>query len=450
MGSICDDFPCALGLTGIGPVKPRVFVDAFLQQHPEIDYVRFQWVDYSGILRARVVTMDYFQSTVTNNAPLRCGQITLSCLPDQSRVPFEASSAHLLYPDWSSLRALSNCMDKDGPKYASVMCSIIEEKPGVISNPNLCPRIALKNVMARGKLECQLDFLIGFEIEFVVLQSTPDGALIPFSSHPGTYSAAGLRAPSYKYLEECVRNLSNSGVPVREFHVEGNFGQYEITLAARSPLEAVDDLVTAHDIIRCTFASHGYTATMSPKPVENRSANGSHVHVSIHPPRKQEAFLAGMLQRLSAICAFSMPSISSYQRCGDFQAGTKISWGTQNRQTPIRKLGDGYWEIRCADATANMYLTVASILSAGLLGNRNDEPLHWEDMSLASESLAAGEELPRSLNHSLDSLEAISDEFGEILGSKVGLRYLFVKRNEVLALEGLEPYALAQLLSKVY
>ncbi|KAJ5565419.1 hypothetical protein N7513_001661 [Penicillium frequentans] len=449
MGSI-GDLPSALGLTGIGPDKPRVAVDAFLLRHPGIDYVRFQWVDYSGILRARVVTMDYFQSIVTANKPLRCGQITLSCLPDESRVPFEASSAHLLYPDWSSLRALSNCMDKKGPSYASVMCSIIEESPGAMSNPNLCPRIALKNVVSRGKKERQLDFLIGFEIEFVVLQSAPDGTLIPFSSHPGTYSAAGLRAPSYKYLEECVQNLSDSGIPVREFHVEGNIGQYEITLAARPPLEAVDDLVAAHDIIRCTFAGHGYTATMSPKPVENRSTNGSHIHVSIHSPNDQEAFLAGMLQRLPAICAFSMPSISSYRRCGDFQAGKKVSWGTQNRQTPVRKLGDGYWEVRCADATANMYLAVAAILGAGLLGSRNEEPLSWEDMSFSSGSKTAYEELPRTITHSLDSLEGVSNDFLEILSSKVASRYLYVKRNEVRALEGLDSYGLSQLLSKVF
>ncbi|KAJ5778715.1 hypothetical protein N7520_001961 [Penicillium odoratum] len=431
MGSI-GDLPSALQLSGIGPDKPRVVVNAFLLQNPDIDYVRFQWVDYA-------VSYEF-----------GCGQVTLSCLPDDSRVPIEASSTHLLYPDWSSLRILSNCMDKDGPKYASVMCSIIEEDPGGISNSNLCLRIALRNVVSQGATECQLDFLIGFEIEFVVLQSTLEGSLIPFSSHPGTYSAAGLRTPSYKYLEECVKNLSCSGIPVREFHVEGNIGQYEITLAARPPLEAVDDLVAAHDIIRCTFARHGYTATMSPKPVENRSANGSHIHVSIHPPRNQEAFLAGLLQRLPAICAFSMPSISSYRRCGDYQAGTNVSWGTQNRQTPVRKLGDGYWEVRCADATANMYLAVAAILGAGLLGSRNGEPLRWEDMSFSSGSKVTCEELPRTISKSLDSLERISDEFREILSSKVTARYLYVKRNEVRALEGLDSFALSQLLSRVF
>jgi glutamine synthetase len=145
-----------------------------------------------------------------------------------------------------------------------------------------------------------------------------------------------------------------------------------------------------------------------------------------------------------------MPSISSYRRCGDFQAGTKVSWGTQNRQTPVRKLGDGYWEVRCADATANMYLAVAAILGAGLLGSRNEEPLHWEDMSFSSGSKIAYEELPRTITHSLDSLEGVSDDFVEILSSKVASRYLYVKRNEVQALEGLDSYGLSQLLSKVF
>lgn len=189
---------------------------------------------------------------------------------------------------------------------------------------------------------------------------------------------------------------------------------------------------------------------MSPKPVENRSANGSHIHVSIHPPTDQEAFFGGILQRLSAICASPMPSISSYRRCGDFQAGTKVSWGTKNCQTPVRKLGDGYWGVRCADATAKMYLAVAAILGAGLLGSRNEGPLSWEDMSFSSGSKTAYEELPRTTTHSLDSLDGISDAFLEILSSKVASRYLYVKRNEVRALAGLDTYGLRQLLSKVF
>lgn len=427
--------------------KPRDFVDSFLHQHPHVDYVRFQWVDYSGVLRARVVTKAHFHTIVNSNKPLSCGQITLSCLPDGSRVPFEACAIHKLFPDWRSLRIISNSRDDDIPLYASVMCSIVEELPSGLADPNLCPRIALQNVITKAHSQHGIDFLIGFEIEFVVLQAGPDGSLIPFSSHPGSYSAAALRGPSYRYFEECMRNLSVSGVQVREFHAEGSIGQYEITLVARPPLEAIDELVAAHDIIRATFANHGLTATMSPKPVVDRQANGSHIHVSIHPPQHEESFLAGLLSRLPAICAFSMASIASYDRHADFLAGTVVAWGSQNRQVPVRKMGPGYWEVRCADAMANMYLAVAGILAAGLLGMQNREPLHWKDVSYAGGIQTKSAELPANLEQSLSQLERVSDELSEALGSRIPGHYLHVKRHEVEALKHLSSQQLYQLLA---
>ncbi|GAB1210663.1 hypothetical protein APSETT445_009458 [Aspergillus pseudonomiae] len=447
----------SIGLEYSGPTldtsqagRPRDIVDSFLQQHPNIDYVRFQWVDYAGVLRARVATKAHFDTIVKSNKPLSCGQVTFSCLPDGSRVPFEPCAVHLLHPDWKSLRVISTSSPgHDSPSYASVMCSIVQKLPGVAPDPDLCPRIALENTVAKAHNQHGIDFLIGFEIEFVVLQDGPDGCLIPFSSHPGTYSAAALRGPSYRYFEECMRNLLDSGIEVREFHAEGSIGQYEVTLAARPPLEAIDELVSAHDIIRTTFANHGLTATMSPKPVMDRQANGSHIHVSIHPPQHEEAFLAGLLSRLPAICSLSMASIASYDRHADFLAGTVVAWGSQNRQVPVRKMRPGYWEIRCADAMANMYLAVAGILAAGLLGKQNNEPLRWNDASYAGSAQASSDKLPANLEQSLSQLKRVCGELSEMLGSRIPGHYLDFKQHEVEALKNLDGQRLRQLLARL-
>lgn len=132
---------------------------------------------------------------------------------------------------------------------------------------NICPRTALQNVVKNGALDHGLDFLIGFEIEFVSLQTSSIGELASLSSHPGHYSVAGLRESYFQYVEGCVVKLSAAGVRVEGFHAEGHSEQYEISLAPRAPLQAVDELVAAHDIIKSCIAAHSYVATMSPKPI---------------------------------------------------------------------------------------------------------------------------------------------------------------------------------------
>jgi glutamine synthetase len=57
-------------------------------------------------------------------------------------------------------------------------------------------------------------------------------------------------------------------------------------------------------------------------------------------------------------------------------AGTLVGCGTQNRYLPVRKIRDGHWELRFADATANFYLFLAVVIAAGLRGIQEHEKLH--------------------------------------------------------------------------
>lgn len=113
--------------------------------------------------------------------------------------------------------------------------------------------------------------------------------------------------------------------------------------------------------------------------------NGLHAHFSIidAQPATSDAFLAGILARIPALCAFGLASFDSYARLGDMRGtmGTRVAWGTEQKDLAIRKIKDRtvYWEIRCIDATANMYLTIAAFITAGCRGVREKEPLRWKD-----------------------------------------------------------------------
>lgn len=416
-----------------------------------VEFVRFQWVDYSGILRTRILTREHCLDLVQQAKPLRCNQQSLLCLADGTVLPHEPSGVHLLYPDWSSLKP----GDPSCP-YATVMCSIVEiASPESPPQRGLCPRQSLKTVSQAAHVDYGLEILVGFEIEFVVLRHEEGKGLSPASSHIGAFAAAGLRDPGAILVEEAIRGIQAMGVPVQGFHVEGPGAQYEISLGPRPPLQAVDNLVTAQDIVKSTFRKHGLTATMAPKPILDGPGNGLHVHVSMQPVKKarEDAFLAGILHRLAAICALGLPYEPSYVRLKPFEAGEVVSWGTESRRAPVRKISAGHWEVRCADATANPYLLVSAIVASGLLGIQKGESLSWPDVSLAATRgvrEVVGTPLPRNLTKSLMALGRDCADFASVLGGDAIDRYLSLKLQESTVFQSLDDEAFRGMLTNIF
>ena len=135
---------------------------------------------------------------------------------------------------------------------------------------------------------------------------------------------------------------------------------------------------------------------------------GAHVHISVHhsgvgkhPPSSsssndpsaslapaltptERSFLQGLLTHLPALCAFTLPTPSSYGRVADhiFSGGTYAVWGTDNREASIRLAGGPgtyHFEVRTSDATASPYISFAAIIASGLLGVLGGERLRMGD-----------------------------------------------------------------------
>lgn len=420
----------------------------FLGSHPHVQFIRYQWVDLSGILRARCLHKTHALKLACTDQPLRCGPITLQALADNSIMPdLPRSGVHELHPDWSSLRTLGCARSAAN---ATVMCSIIERLPQDENRPNSskCPRQALSEILNLAARRWGIQFLVGFEVELVILQDNNnrkdgDPLLVPLGSGPGHYCVASMREPSFQYLEECVTELISAGVSIQDFHVEGTTGQFEIALAPLPPIQAVDELVRVHDMVKTTVKKHGYIATMVPKLPQLHQGSGEHIHISLSPTDHEDSFLAGMLHHLPGICAVTMPFAQSYERVGRLEAGERADWGTENRDVAVRKIEPGHWEIRCADATANMYLALATLLAAGLLGIKCQRPLRSSDVSLASDATVADsvdipEELPRTFGDALQLLKASSPDLAQLLHNDILNYYVAVKQVESMRMAQLD------------
>ena len=124
--------------------------------------------------------------------------------------------------------------------------------------------------------------------------------------------------------------------------------------------------------------------------------------------------------------------------------GTWITWGTQNRESPIRYISGSRYEIKCVDGFANPYLALAVILGAGLQGVLDLEPLKLRDClndpaTLSPDerqSLGITRQLPRSIEEALDCLR--HSQLRTILGNAVYENFLTVKEAEVEMLRHME------------
>lgn len=436
--------------SGFGPVSAAVLND-FKRNHPHVRFIRFQWQDYSGILRGRVMLIDTVIAHIAKGEPLKATGLAICCSITNNLAPFTPlDGQYWLAPDWSTLHPTVDT------RSGQVMCALDYTLPGITASKAFCPRYVLEDVLQQAREGWGLDFLVGFEVEFVVMKcNQSDGTIDRCSDGWGLFAISGLRDPVYQHVEECAMKLEDIGVDIQAIHTEGQRGQYEFALGPKTPVEAVNQLVLVHSYLKGVFTQNGYIVTMMPKPIRSESlATGQHTHLSLNPPRPdlEENFLAGILKRLPALCAFCLSQDVSYERLLPFVGGCNtVCWGTEARKSPIRKIEPSRWEIRNIDAMSNMYLTMASIIGAGLCGLTGKEPLLWPDiMDPANVDASFGDPLPGNVEEAISILE--KDEFGlaDVLGSPVLERYVMIKRFELSKLKEMDPETIRRLFVELF
>lgn len=122
-----------------------------------------------------------------------------------------------------------------------------------------------------------------------------------------------------------------------------------------------------------------------------------------------------------------------------------VTWGTQNRETPLRKIEGSHWEIKCLDGLANPYLALASILFAGASGFAAKEKLVWQDCEVDPASLTdndrkelnVSEMLPASVEEAVRALED-DEQMTDLLGQELVEKYSSVKHFELKLLGSME------------
>ncbi|WEW57467.1 hypothetical protein PRK78_002934 [Emydomyces testavorans] len=438
-------FPTNSGLTG-RLNRESLQLDLFLKNNMNVEFIWLLYLDYTATMRIRMFPIREFRKLIKGERRVGITLAALNMLQNDMLVPPDPLLAGQFYlkPDLNTLstniRTISNS--------ATVM-TFWETEEG---NPQEgCPRSTLRNIATMCKAEFNLELLCGFEIEVVFMEkSKSDGDQTIYKPWLLNHSWSNLTSDTRRVLpiiEDMVRMLSYMDIHLEQFHTESSASQFEFILPPATPLVAVDTLLKTRQIIVHAAEEHGLRATLYPRPFPVSAGTASHVHVSIDPPAKEESFLAGLLHHLPAMLPFTYPQDASYERVkeGIWAGGVWVAWGFQNRETPVRKISPGHWEIKSMDGLANPYLAVAAIIAGGYLGMKNgikleiegcnvfDLPRFTVDVATLStsqrEELGIRTRMPNSLDQALAALEADA-ELENVLGKWWVDRYVGVRRGE--------------------
>jgi glutamine synthetase len=327
----------------------------------------------------------------------------------------------------------------------------------------LCPRSILKRQIERAA-EQGYRCTLGIEPEFYLYR--PENLT---SSSFGDLTASGAVEPSPAYdvettydvsqfLDEVVTTMKEIGLEAFAMGAEGGVNQFEIDFYYRDLLEMADRVTLFRLMIHQVAKQHGLAATFMPKPFANLWGSGAHFNLGLCTLDEEEEsvlriggssvggedewskeskyFIGGLLKHARALTAITNPLVNSYKRLTPRLVDGAVSWapikiayGPNNRSCMIRVPENRpAIEVRNPDASANVYLTGAFLLAAGLDGISNEIDPGPEMIELASEHEEI-ERLPRTLLEAIEAFE--EDELShEVFGEEFIREYVTTKHEE--------------------
>jgi glutamine synthetase len=426
-------------------------------------WVRFVFVDHAGIPKAKAVHRDGFAGRVRSGVGLAKGVLALdpsgALHPESGLSPVGECR---LVPDLSTLTPLPFAGGQ-----AMVSCDMTE--PDAHTPWEGCPRGALKRVLGRLS-ERGYRSLASYEAEFYIWNS--DG---PLDRTP--YAGSFALTPAAEFVAELARVLEEMGVRPEQCHAEVGQGNLEISVGEDEALAAADKRVMVLEAIRGVAYRMGLETTMAPKPYLEGAGNGHHLHVSLYEgdaPVLFDAsgalsvpgsgFVAGILEHLPAVMAFTAPSPNSYQRLAPGMWSSAYgAYGLDNREAAVRlaspvtgrESATSNVEIKPVDVTCNPYLALAAVLAAGMDGLERGldpgEPTMVDPATLSDEQRTSKGlfPLPASPDEALDALER-DDVLVEALGEPLVRTHVAVARAQAAMARELTPEEVAATAATIY
>ncbi|MFC3182080.1 glutamine synthetase [Cypionkella sinensis] len=327
----------------------------------------------------------------------------------------------------------------------------------------MCPRSALKRAVAAWEKH-GLTPKVGIELEAYAFIRRDDGQIVPYDTPGGVVYGTGNFTDPRRFTDAIWNKAQEIGLPLDLITAEYDTPQYEFTLTFDSAVAHVDTVVLFRQMAREIALDHGIILTFLPKPIPGKGGNGMHINLSFTDNRDHNALangdhgdpanlnalakgcIAGWMQHHKAMAGLIAPNAQSYNRLQPASlSGYWCNWGGDNRNVTVRVSAEGgkkaRLEHRMADAAANPYTAVATVLQAALLGYEGKYKLPPMETGNGFATNDAAHGTAASLAEALDDLQS-DTALSNALGAGLVENHLYMKRTEVEKTAALDPDAL--------
>jgi glutamine synthetase len=401
-----------------------------------VKFVRLWFVDVLGQLKSTAIPVSELEAALEEGIGLDG-----SSLEGSARLAERDVIAH---PDPRTFQILPW---RPGELVARMFCDV--RLPDGVPFPG-DSRHALRRVL--GQLaELGLTLQVGAEVEFFLFgdEDATDPAKPPKPLDDGAYFDLTPLDDGSDFRRRTIEHLEQMGIPVKASHHEVAPSQHEIQLHHTDALSMADAVTTFRLAVKEVAREQGVFATFMPKPLENQSGSGMHVHLSLFDGERNvffagdpdeplsatgRQFLAGVLAHAGELSAVSNQWVNSYKRLvGGFEAPEHASWTRHGRSALVRvpsgrpgKESAARFELRSPDPACNPYLCFALVLAAGLRGMERGYQLPAETID---DDHPIGAHLPEDLREAIDCFDR-SELARETLGDRLCDWYVRDKRRE--------------------
>ncbi len=352
-----------------------------LAKENEITYVRLLFTDVLGTLKNVEIPVTELESAIDDGVMFDGSSIAGFVRISETDMRLKPDLNTWINFEWEG--------DKYG-KVAGLFCDV--ENPdgsAFVGDPR---GILKRNLVKMNELGFK-DFMIGFEPEFYALKLDSEGKPITSDLDGGGYFDLAPIDSGEDLRREIVMQLTRIGFNMEASHHEVGASQHEINFRFQDALNACDSLQIFKLVVKNIAKKHNMHATFMPKPLKGKAGNGMHTNVSLlshdgsnaffDPKGEHELsdvaykFMAGVIKYSRPITSITNPTINSYKRLiPGYEAPCYVAWSPSNRSTfiriPIARGRGTRIEVRSVDPTANAYLALSAILTAGLYGIENN------------------------------------------------------------------------------
>lgn len=434
------------------PAKPgwKTGIEAFLEEHPDLDTLEVILPDTNGVLRGKWLPGSAVPKVFEQGVAFPFSLLGLDVWGRE----VESTGLHLETGDkdavcWPIPETLK-LVPWTERKTAQVLLSMYDREGAPFG---IEPRHVLQGMVDR-LAALGLGATCAFELEFYLFEeSDGDWTEQPkplFATHLGParqnmYALSDLEA-LLPVVDDLRRACELQGIPADAAVSEAAPGQFELNLHHRkNPIRAADDAMLLRRLVCGVARKHQLKASFMAKPYVEWPGSGMHVHVSMEdkdgnifacPETGADRLgyaINGLLDTMAEALLLYISTFNGFRRMQPRSyAPTSLCWGYDNRSVAVRVPAStpeaARVEHRIAGADANPYLVLTGVIAGILEGLKAEKAPPPPVVGNAYEK--KHKRLTPWMDEAIDAFEA-SERMKQAVGSEMHKVLTEIKREEL-------------------